>query len=138
MSKPRYDWWPYVKGMIRRYPKLKARYDSLHTPAVTVAYSEHIGGGGADRTTETVALRELPKLAQIGYEAVAKAVEATRYLQDGDLRLKVIELFYWEKGYTMDGVALQIPVSTRIAWQWSSDFIHLVAGYMGCKDECLQ
>ena len=22
MSTPRYDWWPYVKGMIRRYPEL--------------------------------------------------------------------------------------------------------------------
>ena len=24
MSNPRYDWWGYVKGMIRRYPKLNA------------------------------------------------------------------------------------------------------------------
>ena len=26
MSKPRYDWWSYVKGMIRRYPELRRRY----------------------------------------------------------------------------------------------------------------
>ena len=25
MSTPRYDWWPYVKGMIRRYPELCRR-----------------------------------------------------------------------------------------------------------------
>lgn len=24
MSRPRYDWWAYVKGMIRRYPSLCA------------------------------------------------------------------------------------------------------------------
>ena len=29
MSTPRYDWWPYVKGMIRRYPELCARQEEL-------------------------------------------------------------------------------------------------------------
>lgn len=27
MSRPRYDWWPYVKGMIRRYPALAEQYE---------------------------------------------------------------------------------------------------------------
>lgn len=25
MSKPRYDWWSYIKAIIRRYPSLKGR-----------------------------------------------------------------------------------------------------------------
>lgn len=25
MSKPRYDWWSYIKAVIRRYPELKGR-----------------------------------------------------------------------------------------------------------------
>ena len=25
MSKPRYDWWGYIKAVIRRYPELKGR-----------------------------------------------------------------------------------------------------------------
>lgn len=25
MSKPRYDWWPYVKGMIRRHPDMQGQ-----------------------------------------------------------------------------------------------------------------
>ena len=33
MSTPRYDWWPYVKGMIRRYPELRSRDADLHTTA---------------------------------------------------------------------------------------------------------
>ena len=30
VSTPRYDWWPYVKGMIRRYPELLEKEKELH------------------------------------------------------------------------------------------------------------
>ena len=55
MSTPRYDWWPYVKGMIRRYPELCRREADLHTTAVTPNYSGAPGGHGGTRgRSETV------------------------------------------------------------------------------------
>lgn len=38
MSKPRYDWWGYVKGMIRRYPSLCAEYAEQETQSIDVKY----------------------------------------------------------------------------------------------------
>ena len=73
MSKPRYDWWGYVKGMIRRYPQLKAEYEELHRQAMRVDYSGMPRGGGAHRATEDLALRALPASKQHEFDA------ATRY-----------------------------------------------------------
>ena len=50
MSRPRYDWWPYVKGMIRRYPALRAQYTDLHSPGVTAGYSGLPRTGGPSGT----------------------------------------------------------------------------------------
>lgn len=58
MNRPKYDWWPYVKGMIRRYPSLKAEYEDLHSQSMTADYSGMPRGGEASRTAETVAIRE--------------------------------------------------------------------------------
>ena len=35
MSRPRYDWWAYVKGMIRRYPSLCAEEKALHDISIS-------------------------------------------------------------------------------------------------------
>ena len=134
MSKPRYDWWVYVKGVVRRYPVLLAKHRDLQTPALTVNYSEHVGSGDAQRTTETVATRELPAIQQIEFDSVTKAIEATKYMRSGAHKLKLINQVYWQQSHTMDGAAMLVHVSTATAWRWSSDFIHLVAGYMGLKD----
>lgn len=44
MSKPRYDWWTYVKGMIRRYPALHAQYIALHETTITAQLTGMPGG----------------------------------------------------------------------------------------------
>lgn len=129
MSKPRYDWWPYVKGMIRRYPSLKAKYDSLHTPAMTVAYSEHIGGGGAGRTTETVALRELPRNDQREYEAIRCTIKHTENLAKGKRRMQLIRLVHWERSHTLVGAAVSLHIGEATAWRWNGDFIRLAAKF---------
>lgn len=45
MSTPRYDWWPYVKGMIRRYPELCHKEAALHDTTITANISGMPGGG---------------------------------------------------------------------------------------------
>ena len=58
MSSPRYDWWPYVKGMIRRYPDLCEEYADLHSQSITANYSGMPRGGGVGRIIESLAVRE--------------------------------------------------------------------------------
>lgn len=135
MSKPRYDWWAYVKGMIRRYPALKVRYEDLHTPALTVAYGEHLGGGGDGRTTEAVAIRELPSTHQREYEAVRHAIIITGGQPTGALRLQLIRLVFWDCSHNLIGAANQVHVGEATAKRWHGDFIRLVAKVYGLLDK---
>ena len=135
MSKPRYDWWGYVKSMIRRYPALKDELSDLHSTSETVNYSGMLGGSGASLTTELTAIRELPTNKQREYEAVRRAIATTERYRDGRDRLKVIKLVLWDGTYTLEGAALQIPCSFWTAQNWHCEFIRLVASYYGFMDE---
>lgn len=131
MSNPRYDWWPYVKGMIRRYPDLKRQYDALHETGTTAPLTGMPRGNSVSNPTADAALRELPPIHQKEYEAVRKAVEATRQRKDGTDRLKVIQLVLWDKSHTLVGAAMKVPCSERTAQEWHREFIRLVAQNFG-------
>ena len=79
MSTPRYDWWPYVKGMIRRYPELCRREADLHTTAVTPNYGGAPGGhGGRSDPVANAALRTLPEINRRELDAVRAAIRSSR------------------------------------------------------------
>lgn len=131
MSRPRYDWWSYVKGMIRRYPQLAAEYEELHRPNV-VPQGDGIGrGSGVSKPTEITALRELPRTKQREYEAVLKAIQSTKALPDGAERLRLIQLVFWQRTHTLDGAAMAVGASQRKAQEWHRLFIRLVAQNFG-------
>ena len=135
MSRPRYDWWSYVKGMIRRYPALREQYRELHSSSMVADYSGMPRGGGGGRGLEEVAVRELPSTSQREYEAVRRAIATTERYRNGVDRLKVIDLVLWRKSHTLEGAALMVPCSARHAKEWHGEFIRLVAGYYGLMDE---
>ncbi len=134
MSRPRYDWWPYVKGMIRRYPSLKSELRQLRDQSVTPSYSGVSVKSGASRSAEGTAIRELPTTKQREYEAVYRAIEATKRMPAGQDRLRVIDLVFWKQSHTLAGAALIIPCSSRTARRYHSDFIKLVAAMYGLLD----
>ena len=133
MSKPRYDWWPYVKGIIRRFPALKERYDDLHEMSVTAHLSDMPRGSG-ERTLENIAIRELPTTQQREYEAVRKAIELTEHYKNGRKRLELINMVFWKQTHTLAGAALNMPCSERTARQIHGEFIRLVASFYGLMD----
>lgn len=135
VSKPRYDWWPYVKGMIRRYPELAREYEDLHSQAITQAYTGMPGGRGDGRAMESVAIRELPGTRQREYEAVRRAIAATERYPNGRSRLKVVKLVLWDRSHTLEGAALVVPCHYKTAQGWHNEFIKLVASNFGLMDE---
>ncbi len=135
MSSPRYDWWGYVKGMIRRYPDLKREYAALHQQSVTQNYTAMPGGGGASRSAEIVALRELPSTKQREYEAVRSALEMTAKMESGSARLKLVELVFFKKSHTLSGAAMVICYSYGAAKDFHGDFIRMVAKNFGLLDQ---
>ena len=134
MSKPRYDWWGYVKGMIRRYPALKTEYADLHRQTTTPNYTGMPVGGGAGRAVETVVLRELPTTRQREYEAVRRAVAATERMKSSRDRLKIIDLVFWKQAHKLEGAALTVPCSYDTAQNYHEEFIKLVASFYGLMD----
>jgi hypothetical protein len=134
LSSPRYGWWTYVKDIIRRYPALKALHADLHTSSVISNYAGVRASPQASRTTESVAIRELPNTSQREYEAVRRAIDATERYSNGRDRLKVIRLVLWDRTHTLEGAALMVPCSYRTARRWHTEFICMVASYYGLMD----
>ena len=134
MSTPRYIWWSYAKAMIRQYPSLKTEYEDLHRQNVTASMTGLPGGGSASRTTEKVALRQLPAIKQREFDAVDMAIQVTRKMPNGRDRMKVISLVYWKEGLTIEGAAQRIPCSKETAWRYHRDFVRLVGKKYGLTD----
>lgn len=131
MSKPRYDWWGYVKGIIRRYPELCEQYADIHTQCIVPCYSGMPGGDNEPRKVETIAIRMLPNVHQKEYESVLAAVRLTSSLKTGAERLALINLIFWKRSHTLAGAAIKCNVSERTARRWHTDFIKCVAGFYG-------
>ncbi|MFR8002512.1 MAG: hypothetical protein ACLU62_06275 [Hydrogeniiclostridium sp.] len=132
MSAPRYDWWPYVKGMIRRYPGLVERDKELHNTSISPVLS------GLPRPINSVsdptgaaALRELPEINRKEMDAVREAIEETQTMKTGKEKMRMIKLVFWDGRYTLEGSAQQCHISYRTARRWHSEFIRLVAKKFG-------
>lgn len=132
MSKPRYNWWPFVLNMIRDYPYRKRDYDELHRQQITPSDGPSPGGGtGASRPVERVALRQLPPQEQREYDAVHSAIQRTKLLPHSDARLAVIRLTLMRNRYTLAGAAMRLNITEDKAKQYRREFILLVACMYG-------
>ena len=132
MSSPRYDWWPYVKGMIRRYPELCVRQEELRrtrmSPNLTGMPGAH---GQASDPVADAALRELPEINRRELEAVRRAIEETRTMPNGKERLEMVRLVFWKRTQTFEGAAMKCHVSYVTARRWHGEFIKGVAQTFG-------
>lgn len=135
LSKPRYKWWSYVKGMIRAYPDLRARYRELKEVSITSQWSDTPHGTRISDSTAEAALRQLSYTEQKEYEAVDRAIRITERMKAGKERIEVVRLVLWEQTHTINGAAIQIHVSERTAWQYHREFIYLVAREYGLIGE---
>lgn len=115
MSKPRYDWWAYVRGIVKRYPELLA------------AYKECDMSGSA--------IYSLPTTNQREYEAVRRAIVTTRKYRTGKARLQIVERYYWGEPQTLEKIASALAVSKKDANAWNQEFIYLVASYYGLMND---
>lgn len=134
MSTPRYDWWSYVKGIIRRYPALKELHDSLMSQQITPVYSPTIGGRAPGRSTEDAVLAGMGKTGMREYYAVASAINITQAQRDGEAKIKLVNLIYWKGTHSLVGATMECHVSERVGREWHRQFIRLVAKEYGLLD----
>lgn len=127
VSKPRYKWWGYVKAVIRYYPKYERELKDLRQTSVVAGYTGMPHTGGISDPTAQAAVRQLAPDAQREYEAVLLAIQRTRCMPNGPLRLKLIRLVYWDRSHTVDGAGLAVGYRSAQARRIHNQFVRAVA-----------
>lgn len=123
--KPQDTWRRRARTAAHDYPGLKAAERELHEVRITPTF-DHESAHGSFRSTEDAAIRELPPAQQRQLEAVENALRAMSSLANAEDRQKLIQMVYFTGRFTLDGAALEIPVSVQTAKLWSNDFLLLV------------
>lgn len=135
MSRPRYRWWSYVKAVIRYYPKHQADLEDLRRPSMVATHTGMPHTSNVSDPTAQTATRQLPTQDQREYDAVRLAVERTRCMPNGHLRLKMIRLVYWDRTHTVDGAGFQVGFRSAQARRVNGAFIRQVAKNLGLFGE---
>lgn len=126
MSRRSNGWRHAARSAAYDYPRLRQELAELQAQSVTPSLSGMPGGGEPGRSTEDAALRQLPHAQQRRLDAVEQAVSISSNLTSGLSRVRLIELVYFQRKYTIEGAAMQIPCSVQTAWTWNNDFLLLV------------
>lgn len=126
MARRSNGWRHAARSAAYDYPKLQRELRDLQDQSVTPNMNGMPGGGEPGRSTEDAALRQLPYAQQRRLDAVEQAVSISSNLTSGLSRVRLIELVYFQRKYTIEGAAMQIPCSVQTAWTWNNDFLLLV------------
>lgn len=132
MSNAKFSWWSSAIRMVINYPEWKRQYDDMHTQSCVAEMTGMPHSGNVSRTTENVAMMQLPRAIQNEYDAVCRAIEVTLMLPEGERRVELIRRVYWcGKKMRIQDVAPALYVSEATGWRWHGDFIRLAADYAG-------
>ena len=71
------------------------------------------------------------RMAQAHAKAIDAAIKETLEMDDGQLRIKAVDLIFFKRTCTVDGAALRVYASVRTVQRWTSAFIDLVGEKVG-------
>lgn len=132
MGKPKDDWFNSAVWVVRNYPNRKKEYEELHTQSVCSDASGMPKSSDVSRTIENIALREMPPMKQLEYDAVTRAIAVTKLLPDGDKRVEMIEKMYWKgRKLNIDDVTYSVGIAEATGKRWHGTFIRQVGEFMG-------
>ena len=123
----REDWWEYTKRIIRSYPALCRKAESVGDIPCTPAYGASGGHSGGGSPVERAVVDRLTDKEQRRYDAVRAAVSETERMKHGHQRMELIDRVYWKRSHTLYGAAMCAPVSEATAKRWNG-YICAVGG----------
>ena len=124
------SWWHYVRHIVREYPGLCQELEEIKLTRVTINYGIHTRTSGQVlRPVEAAALGTLAPSKQKKYMAVREAINLTkaRHPNNGENRMKIIEMVYFTEKCNITGAALALPCHVNTASRWQAEFLRLVA-----------
>jgi len=100
-------------------------------PSPVPSYSQTTGAAGeAKRTTEDIAMRMISspyiRRLEISCEAISRVLANL-----DEIDLKLIELVYWRREYTVEGAAMKIHLSKTAAYQRINKILGAIAYSLG-------
>ena len=125
----REDWWEYTKRIIRSYPALCRKAESVVDTPCTPAYGAS-GGHSGGSPVERAVVDRLTDKEQRRYDAVRAAISETEVMKHGHQRMELIDRVYWKRSHTLYGAAMCALVSERTAKRWSAEFVRTVEKYL--------
>lgn len=126
----REDWWEYTKRIIRSYPALCRKAESVGDIPCTSAYGASGGHSGGGSPVERAVVDRLTDKEQRRYDAVRAAISETEVMKHGRQRMELIDRVYWKRSHTLYGAAMCALVSERTAKRWSAEFVRTVEKYL--------
>lgn len=128
-------YWAGAIEAVEKYPERMQRLADLRSQKITASVSGMPGGGGASRTTEDVALRQLPPAQQKDCEAVSLALAEMRKRSYGKEFMKMVQMRYWQKPTpTLEMIGERLHYSESTMRRWNKDFIRFVLKFRGLRD----
>ena len=121
------DWRREARAAAYAYPGLAAELQELRRVKLSSGLGGAPKGTGAQRPSETAALRELPGDLQAKHDAVAAAMSQVGRLHRGGLRRQLVVLVYFRRSHTVYGAAAALGVSENTAKRWNADFLLAVS-----------
>ena len=121
------SWRTEARAALRAYPKAKKKQNESGEMQITPVYGGSAVQHSATRTTENVALRT--KLTP-HEENVISAVEFAMRMQsaypNGQERMKMIRLVYFQRSHTLEGAAMEVHYSDRAVKRWNAEILTAV------------
>ena len=96
----REDWWEYTKRIIRSYPALRRKAESVGDIPCTPAYGASGGHSGGGSPVERAVVDRLTDKEQRRYDAVRAAISETERMKHGHQRMELIDRVYWKRSHT--------------------------------------
>ncbi len=131
MSHYRHWWYPNISRALKAYPSLIAKKDEIQRLNIIAKYSGEPSGGGASRSTEEIAIRDLPPAEAALVDAIGSALDEISRRRDGDYIVRLIDLVYFRQTHTIQGAAAVLNMSEKTARRRHGDFIILTARKLG-------
>ena len=126
----REDWWEYTKRIIRSYPALCRKAESVGDIPCTPAYGASGGHSSGGSPVERAVVDRLTDKEQRRDDAVRAAISETEGMKHGHQRMELIDRVYWKRSHTLYGAAMCALVSERTAKRWSAEFVRTVEKYL--------
>lgn len=131
MSHYRHWWYPNISRALKAYPSLIAKKDDIQRLNIIAKYSGEPSGGGASRSTEEIAIRDLPPAEAALVDAISSAMDEISRRRDGDYIVRLIDLVYFRQTHTIQSAAAVLNMSEKTARRRHGDFIILTARKLG-------